>query len=470
MAGVSDCGVCLPFYYISGERIASEWGHPPSKFTKRFASYDEDSLTLAVDAALECEADTPDVLFFASTTPPYLEKQGASIIAAALDLPQTTRTLDVTGSLRSATSALLIGLDLVKAGSASAVLVTSGDCRMFEPGAPGEVAFGDGAAATLIKNDENIAEFVDSCSLTSDLMHSWRKSTDRFVKTGDVRFSQKLGYEKIITEAVKELLEKVGLKPSDVAKVVLPLPEIRPIRNIFKNCGFELKTHWHDPLTGFTGFTGTPHPLLLFASALENAEKGELILLCGYGDGVDVALFKVTEQVEEFKKRRPVKRALKRRREIKTYTRYLDFRNHLRRWDEYLEDAFTSTILLNRESVHNLRLHAKKCGECGAVLTLPLPVCPHCRNDENFSDFKLSRKGKVFTYSQEYYVPTPAPPISLCSIDLEGGGRLLTQMTDCEPDEVRIGMEVELTFRRMHQAGGMFHYWWKARPQEGEQG
>ena len=49
-------------------------------------------------------------------------------------------------------------------------------------------------------------------------------------------------------------------------------------------------------------------------------------------------------------------------------------------------------------------------------------------------------------------------------IDLEGGGRLFTQMTDCDPDAPRIGMDVELTFRKFHESKGYTHYFWKARP------
>jgi uncharacterized OB-fold protein len=37
-------------------------------------------------------------------------------------------------------------------------------------------------------------------------------------------------------------------------------------------------------------------------------------------------------------------------------------------------------------------------------------------------------------------------------------------MTDCEPEKVAIGDEVEMTFRRLFTAGGVHNYFWKARP------
>jgi uncharacterized OB-fold protein len=49
-------------------------------------------------------------------------------------------------------------------------------------------------------------------------------------------------------------------------------------------------------------------------------------------------------------------------------------------------------------------------------------------------------------------------------VDLDGGGRLYVQMTDCTPDDVKIGAAVELTYRRLHAGGENYNYFWKARP------
>ena len=49
-------------------------------------------------------------------------------------------------------------------------------------------------------------------------------------------------------------------------------------------------------------------------------------------------------------------------------------------------------------------------------------------------------------------------------VDYEGGGRFLCEMTDCEPERVAIGDEVEMTFRRLFTADGVHNYFWKARP------
>ena len=49
-------------------------------------------------------------------------------------------------------------------------------------------------------------------------------------------------------------------------------------------------------------------------------------------------------------------------------------------------------------------------------------------------------------------------------IDLEGGGRLYLQVADADPDDVKIDAPVELCFRRIHEGGGNYNYFWKAKP------
>ncbi|UCH90040.1 MAG: OB-fold domain-containing protein, partial [Thermoplasmata archaeon] len=76
----------------------------------------------------------------------------------------------------------------------------------------------------------------------------------------------------------------------------------------------------------------------------------------------------------------------------------------------------------------------------------------------------LSKRGIINTFTQEYYYPTPEPPVTMAVIDLDGGGRILAQMTDTDPKSVSIGLPVELTFRRLHQGGEFLNYCWKCRP------
>jgi uncharacterized OB-fold protein len=76
----------------------------------------------------------------------------------------------------------------------------------------------------------------------------------------------------------------------------------------------------------------------------------------------------------------------------------------------------------------------------------------------------MSRKGKVHTFNRDRVFLCPEPSLIMAVIDLDDGGRFYGQMTDCDEDEIDIGLPVELVFRKFHEAKGFVNYFWKARP------
>jgi uncharacterized OB-fold protein len=92
--------------------------------------------------------------------------------------------------------------------------------------------------------------------------------------------------------------------------------------------------------------------------------------------------------------------------------------------------------------------------------------CVECGELDRMRAVPLARRGTVFTYTLDHlaggeYLETPIPRVV---VDLEGGGRIFLEMTDADPAAVRIGMPVELTFRKVNEADGLNVYFWKARP------
>ena len=89
MAGITSYGAYIPRYRLGKETAG--WGLPVEK---PVGNFDEDSLTMAVAAGMDCieglDRSAVDGLFFATTTSPYIEKQGASIVAAALTSAETS--------------------------------------------------------------------------------------------------------------------------------------------------------------------------------------------------------------------------------------------------------------------------------------------------------------------------------------------------------------------------------------------
>lgn len=132
MVGIVSYGAYVPLRRLG--QGTQGWRLPGEKAV---AYYDEDSLTMAVAAAIDCLGDmdrqTVDGFYFASTTSPYKEKLAATTAASATDLRNNILTMDFGDSLRAGVSALRVAVDTVKAGSAKSIMVTASDCRLAAP-------------------------------------------------------------------------------------------------------------------------------------------------------------------------------------------------------------------------------------------------------------------------------------------------------------------------------------------------
>ena len=161
MVGISSYGVYIPWHRLERAQIARAWGQAPLPGERAVANYDEDSVTMAVAACLDCvtDVDTSPIgtLYFASTTFPYKEKQSAAIIATAIDLGEEAFTLDLGDSLRGGTSSVSLGLDAINAKTTKNALVCAADIRLGFPNGAKEMDFGDGAAALLLSDNGVIA-------------------------------------------------------------------------------------------------------------------------------------------------------------------------------------------------------------------------------------------------------------------------------------------------------------------------
>ncbi|MEM4945213.1 MAG: hypothetical protein QXU31_02780, partial [Archaeoglobaceae archaeon] len=114
MASISDCSVYLPVWKLKRDEIAKATGLPSLGGEKSVAHWDEDSITMAVEAGRMLKGNF-DALLFASTSSPFRIKQSASIVASALDL-ENVFTMDFSNSFRASTSALITANELVDSG------------------------------------------------------------------------------------------------------------------------------------------------------------------------------------------------------------------------------------------------------------------------------------------------------------------------------------------------------------------
>ena len=434
------------------------------------ANFDEDSVSMAVAAAIDClngrEREEIDGLLFATTTPPYAEKQCASIIATALDLRRDIFTADITDVLRAGTTALKSALDSVAAGSAKNVLVVASDNRQGAPKGEAERNSGDGAVAFIISEDAVIAEQAGSYTITENMMDTWRSAGDQFVRSWEDRFAIEEGLERIMGEAVSGFIEKEGVSVKDVAKLALYSPDARRHGQLARHLGFQPE-QVQDPLFGRMGNTGAAFPLMLLAGALEDGSPGQLLLTVAYGDGSDVLGFRTTSKIGERGHGLGVSGFLDSGQVLDSYETYAKWRN------VWLTDSSSrrpdpqspSVTALWRESDQNIKFHGGVCNQCGYVQYPPQRVCVECQSRDDSTPIRLSDKlGTVFTYSLDYLAGTVDTPLAVVVVDFEPGGRVLCMMTDREVGEVQIGMPVQMSFRKLRVVNGIHNYYWKAVP------
>jgi len=130
-----------------------------------------------------------------------------------------------------------------------------------------------------------------------------------------------------------------------------------------------------------------------------------------------------------------------------------------------LEPLVPSPSALYRERKHILSLYGMKCRRCGTVQYPARRICVHCQVKDDFDDYKFSdKKAKVFTFAKDYVTALTESPKIMCVIDFEGGGRIETELTDRDPDEIKGSLPVEMTFRKLQYLKGIHHYFWKCKP------
>ena len=175
VVGIVDYASYVPSYRLRRDLIAEQWRSKPVGGRKAVSNFDQDSLTLAYEAAWQVVERDPDWraidgLFFASTTSPHWQRASSSFIAAACDLDEEVETMDVGGSLRCGTTALRAALHSVHSGSSHRVIVTAADTRDGAPESLEEQLFGDAATAVAVGKEDVRAELMMQTSRADNFL------------------------------------------------------------------------------------------------------------------------------------------------------------------------------------------------------------------------------------------------------------------------------------------------------------
>ena len=107
----------------------------------------------------------------------------------------------------------------------------------------------------------------------------------------------------------------------------------------------------------------------------------------------------------------------------------------------------------SREYWEGCRRHellVQSCNSCGKPQFYPRALCSHCFSTD-LGWIQATGRGTVYSFTTVYRAPSPAftseVPYVIALIDLDEGVRMMSRLVDCDPEAVKVGGSVEVTFR-----------------------
>ncbi|MFQ5696880.1 MAG: 3-oxoacyl-[acyl-carrier-protein] synthase III C-terminal domain-containing protein [Myxococcota bacterium] len=459
MSGIVRYGSYIPYFRLARSAIGAGKGE------RATASYDEDSVSMGVEAAREAlrGAAPPAALVFATTSPPYAEKLNAATLQAACALPESLRSLELGATSRAGLSSLWLAADMAQAGTRT--LCVASDVVVGAPGGARESGGGDAAAAFVLGDEtEAGARLIGRAAATQELLDVWRLPDEPFAHQWEVRFGAEIATA-LLVDAAERALKDAGVQPSDLKLTILDGTNPRALAAIPRALGLKPE-QVADGLADSVGRCGAAHACLLLARALDAAAPGDRILVLSAADGCDAVVLEVTGRIADCRPAHTVDAWIASKRDDLAYLSYLKWRGVLpfeppRRPDPERPAAPPS----RRAEAWKFSYVGSRCRACGAGHLPPQRVCVKCAAVDQMDPEPYAEVPcRVATFTLDHLAYTLQPPVVAAILDYEGGGRTNGQLTDVDPSVVEIGMELEMTFRRLFTGQGVHNYFWKARP------
>ena len=96
------------------------------------------------------------------------------------------------------------------------------------------------------------------------------------------------------------------------------------------------------------------------------------------------------------------------------------------------------------EAAREGKLLVGKCGECGECHYYPRLICPHCFSDKVQW---VPAKGTGVIYSHSTLRRGVPVPYTVAYVTLDEGVSMMSNIVDCDPDQLSIGDRVRLVFK-----------------------
>lgn len=476
--GITNFGAYIPRLRMERATIAAahRWMAPSlksgAKGHRAFCSWDEDSITMAVEAARDALRDgAPDPirsLRLASTTHPYADLSNGVIVASAIGLRREVSVANSSGSQRAGTTAMM---EAFRDHRGASLLIAS-DKPVSTPASSAEMATGAGAAAFTFGDQDVVAVLLASATRSVNFVDRFRSADASSDYVWEERWIRDEGYSKIVPEAVKAALDQAGVAPSEVQHLILPSPIRGIAAGIANQIGFtgEIGGAFEPEV----GYCGVAHGMLALAEVLAIAKPHERILLLGFGQGVDVLLLETTEACGRSSGRRGVAGAVSDGLVTQDYLRLLSFYDQLA-LDWGMRGEKTGKAALTEQYRESAQLDTFTGGTCQRCGSTQFPILAYCakpgcgaRSEEFASAPLADEPARVLTITSDWLSYHPAPPLAVGFIQFDVGARVLMELVDARPDQIVEGTPVRMVYRikERDKIRGFNRYFWKATPVE----
>ena len=338
--GIYGYGAYIPRFFLENKVISGLWGRDSQPIqSKSFPNYDEDTITIAYEAALraiessKAPRDKIGAIFIGSESKPYAVKPSGTVLVDALGLPRKILSADYEFACKAGTEAMQTIFGLVSSGMIEMGIAIGADTAQGRPGDELEYTAAAGGAAYIISRADMgvLARLEASYSYVSDTPDFWRRSGEDYPRHL-YRFTGEPAYFHHIISSVSGLFEQYGYKPSDFKYAVFHQPNYKfPVR-VAAKLGFNKDQIKPGLVVALVGNTYSGSSLLGFASTLDVAEPGDRILLASFGSGAgsDAMVFEVTDLIEERRMSPPVSKLIERM-SPGDYSKYAVYREMLKR-------------------------------------------------------------------------------------------------------------------------------------------
>ena len=472
--GISAAGGFLPKARLARSEVSQihGWALPglkgKAKGTKTVAAWDQDSITMAVEAFRNSGAATRNInqLTLASTSHPFRDRSSSAIALAALALPDTTLTADTSCNRRAGTSALLQAL-LNQAAGATAVLCA--EKRTARPGSWAEILWGDGGAAVVVDNENPIATLVGWHSNSDDCIDFY--TADGFAPyPGEDRWVK----DEVVTPSVvasgKKALAAAGVGGADIHWAVLPAPLSASEKSLAKGLGLSNAQLITETIMASAGDLGSALPLYGLAVALESAQSGDRILVSSFGNGCDTLIFKVNSPLPTAGSEGSASAQLGESVPVK-YGAYatsrglidLDFGPR----GERIDKTFLSVHERDRKNITGFFGGKTSADAPSQFPKSPMALDGTLMAGKDYIDVRLADEtARVVAFTIDNLTFTPEPPFQYGLVEFESGARVLMELVDIPASGIAVGDKVAMKFRikSLDRERGYRHYFWKAAP------